>query len=213
MFYVWHPYALFFYQLFTEYGRLAMEEIYQKPFQVTIYVKWILSNWMCRKWAQDNLWREISGLKLACSLQGWFSFPVTTFLGKNTMGKCWRGSCFGQVQLCAWVIRHKRSESVKWLADVKEKSFVLPSYSLLFEIWLVFAGGTWFWVEVMWPLRNSVEEGHVAFHLLEALLASALKTSKLLASPDCLLGQRMVWGFFYLVEAKTEISSILKYPL
>lgn len=43
----------------------------------------------------------------------------------------------------------------------------------------------------MWPLRNSIEEGHVAFHLLEALLASALiknlKTaniSRLFARPE-----------------------------
>ena len=83
---------------------------------------------------------------------------------------------------------------MKVSSDVQtlRRSFTLPSYSLLFEIWLVFAGGTWFCVKVVWPLRNSIEEGHVAFHLLEVLLASVLKVSKLLASPDCLLGQRRV---------------------
>lgn len=64
---------------------------------------------------------------------------------------------------------------------------------------------SWLWVKVLCPLRNSVEEGHVAFHLLEALLASVVKVSKLLASPVCLLGQRRVWGSICLVETKTDL--------
>jgi len=184
---VWYvtPLHSSFYQLFTEYGRLAMEEIYQKPFQVTIYIKWILSIWTCRKWAQDNLWRETKlGWSQPVFLQDWFFLPCHHISWQKHNGKTLKRVTFwASIALClsykAW--REWVSSDVQMLRK-KASRCLLTRYS---EMWLVFAGGTWFWVKVMWPLRNSTEEGCVAFHLLKVLLASAWKVSKLLAPPDC----------------------------